>query len=167
MPISLVRPTNFDKRTGVCCFETAFHLTFPANRKQSNGRIEAFQLLLAETLDFERLPGETPRAVGNHDLAGRGYGLQPGSKIGSVPCDRAALVHAAALEVTDDHVPRCNADAGLQWLVIRRMNRLRRQRAPRGPTEWNARHDPRKRLAIQSRPVRRLRDIGRHSHQSA
>ncbi len=50
--------------------------------------------------------------------------MQASCEIGRVPCDRGAFDRAAAGNVADDHVPRCDADTGLQLLAVRRLKGL-------------------------------------------
>jgi hypothetical protein len=50
--------------------------------------------------------------------------LQASCEIGRVPCDRSAFVRAAAGNVADDYLSRCDADTGFQSLAVRGLKGL-------------------------------------------
>jgi hypothetical protein len=50
--------------------------------------------------------------------------LQASREIGSVPCNGGAFVPAAAGNVADDYLSRCDADTGFQLLAVRGLKSL-------------------------------------------
>jgi hypothetical protein len=98
----------------VQCLKAAFGHARPDHAVSAHGLAEALEPALAQILHLEQTADQTPRAVGDHHLSGRGQALQPGGEVRRPADDGALACLVRADEVAHHDQPGCDPDARRQ-----------------------------------------------------
>ena len=119
MPISLVRPTNFDSALGCAASKRLSTSRSPRTAKRAIRELKPFNSCEPRLSISKDWPASWRVLSATTIWPGAAAPCKRAARLASVSCDRGAFVRAATGNVADDHVPRRDADTRPQSLAVR------------------------------------------------